>query len=81
MENSFSQDIRDTFNLIINSIEKSSLLTYMSVEELDREVKKAFFKGNIEQEAYCEWVSWSEDTKAISLKRYVFFNKESLCKS
>jgi hypothetical protein len=81
MENPFSEGIRDTFSLIINSIEKVDLLPYMSVEELDKEVKRSFFKGNLNREAYCEWITWNEDTKAISLKRYVFFNREALCKS
>ena len=80
MENSFSQNIRDTFNLIIGSIDKLNLIPYMSIEEFDKEVKRAFFKGKIDQEAYSAWISWSEDTKAISIKRYVFFNKETLYK-
>lgn len=77
MNSPFLENESKEFKDIINSAGLEGVVSYLSLVELDREIKKRFFKGTIQEEYYKKWALWDEDTKIISLRRYVFYTRNA----
>jgi hypothetical protein len=77
MNSPFLENESKEFKDIINSAGLEGVVSYLSLVELDREIKKGYFKGTIHEEYYKKWAKWDEDTKIIALRRYVFYTRNA----
>lgn len=73
----FLENESKEFKDIINSAGLEGVVAYLSLFELDREIKKGYLKGTIHEEYYKKWSIWDEDTKIIALRRYVFYTRNA----
>jgi len=73
----FLENESKEFKDIINSAGLEGVVSYLSLTELEREIKKGYLKGTIQEEYYKKWATWDEDTKSIALRRYVFYTRNA----
>jgi hypothetical protein len=77
MKSTFLENESKEFKEIILSSGLGKVATYMSITDLDREIKKSYLKGKINSTNYKNWADWDEDTRMVALRRYVFYSRRA----